>query len=48
MVLIWPVHAEDSLPYTTYTSFDRLLEGRNARYAALTRVSNPGSKERPI
>ncbi|MHC4564251.1 MAG: hypothetical protein ACYTE3_00670 [Planctomycetota bacterium] len=47
-VLIWPANAKDDLPYTTYTTFDQLLEGRDARYAPLARVSDPGSKERPI
>jgi hypothetical protein len=39
MALAWPVHAQDDLPYTTYTNFDQVLEGRNARYAVITRVS---------
>lgn len=36
-----PVHGQDTLPYTTYTSFDQVLEGRDARYPSLTRVSDP-------
>src|SRR5262249_2873619 len=36
-----PVHGQASLPYTTYTSFEEVLEGRGARYPALTRVSDP-------
>ncbi|UCE50553.1 MAG: hypothetical protein JSW47_10390 [Phycisphaerales bacterium] len=48
IVLTWSVHAKDILPYTTYASFDQLLEGHDARYAPLSRVSDPGSKERPI
>jgi hypothetical protein len=43
VALACPVHAQDALPYTTYTNFDQVLEGRNARYPALTRVSDPGA-----
>jgi len=42
---IWPVPAQDNLPYTTYTKFDEVLTAHNARYAALTRVSDPGTSE---
>ena len=48
MALAWPVHAQDNLPYTTYTSFDQLLEGRDARYPSITRVSHPGTSEHPV
>jgi hypothetical protein len=48
MVLARPVQAQESLPYTAYTSFDQVLEGRKARYPAMIRVSDPGTKERPI
>jgi len=37
------VHAQDGLPYTTYTSFSQVLEGSNARYSAITRVSDSGT-----
>ena len=37
-----PAWAQDNLPYTTYSSVDQLLKGRDARYAPLTRVSDPG------
>jgi hypothetical protein len=47
MAFAWPVHAQDSLPYTTYTSFDQLLERRDARHPAITRVSDPGTAEHP-
>lgn len=43
MAIARPVQAQDNLPYTTYTSFDELLKGSNARYAAVTRVSDPGT-----
>src|SRR2546422_5876195 len=43
-----PVGAQDALPYTTYTSFDQLLNQSNVRYPYITRVSDPGTKERPI
>src|SRR4026207_1543612 len=39
--LALPVEAQNDLPYTTYTSFNQLMEGRNARYPAITRVSDP-------
>ena len=48
IALAWPVHAKDNLPYTTYTSFNQLLEGRNARYPAITRVSDPGNSEHRV
>jgi len=35
-------HAQDDLPYTTYRSFSQVLEGSNARYLTITRVSDPG------
>ena len=43
MVLTWFVYAQDNLPYTTYTSFDQIVEGIEARYPALTRISDPGT-----
>ena len=33
------------LPYTTYTNFEQVLEGQNARYLQPTRVSDPGTPE---
>src|SRR4051812_11376571 len=42
------VSAQDHPPYTTYTSFDQVLEGRSARYRALTRVSDPGTSEHRV
>jgi hypothetical protein len=41
-VLISAGQAQDELSYTTYTRFNQVLEGRNARYPAITRVSDPG------
>src|SRR5437870_6347754 len=41
MALASPVHAQDDLPYTTYATFNQLLEGSNARYPVVTRVSDP-------
>jgi hypothetical protein len=34
--------------YTTYPDFVRLLEAHGARYPALTRVSDPGPRDRPV
>ncbi|MBM3878985.1 MAG: hypothetical protein FJ387_04600 [Verrucomicrobia bacterium] len=34
--------------YTTYTNFNQVLEGRGARYPVLTRISDPGTPERPV
>jgi len=48
MVLVWPDHAQGNLPYTTYTSFDQVLKGRDARYVSLTRVSDPGTSEQAV
>ena len=48
MVFAWPVHAQDDLPYTTCTSFDQLLNASDPRYATVTRVSDPGTREHPI
>src|SRR5215467_3415758 len=41
MTLGSAAQAQDHLPYTTYTSFSQVLEASNARYPALTRVSDP-------
>ncbi len=41
------LHAQGRLPYTTYTSFSQVLEGKGARYLTVTRVSNPGTREHP-
>jgi hypothetical protein len=48
MTLALPDRAEENLPYTTYTSFDQLLGARNARYPAITRVSDPGTPASPV
>ncbi len=48
MALAWSVHAQENLPYTTYDSFDQLLEGRDARYPTITRISDPGTSEHPV
>jgi hypothetical protein len=42
-VLAPAVHAQGDPPYTTYTSFSQILAGRDARYSAITRVSDPGT-----
>ena len=42
MALALPAQAEEELPYTTYTSFDKVMGARDARYPAITRVSDPG------
>jgi len=44
MVLTGHIYAKDNLPYTTYTSFDQIVEGTEARYPVLTRISDPGTK----
>jgi len=44
LALAWPVRAEESAPYTTYTRWGEVLEGRDAKYAKLTRVSDPGTE----
>jgi len=46
MGLISRVHAQGDLPYTTYTRFDQVLEGRDARHPAIARVSDPGTGAR--
>jgi hypothetical protein len=43
--LCCPLHAQQSLPYTTYTTFDRLMGAKDARYLPLTRVSDPGTSD---
>ena len=40
-------YGQSPLPYTTYKSMAELLEGKNARYFPLTRLSDPGSKDQP-
>src|SRR5262249_40856304 len=49
VLLAWVlvVHAQDTLPYTTYSSFAQLLGARDARHPAITRVSDPGTREHP-
>jgi len=42
-VLALPVHAQAPLPYSTYTNFDQIVEGTQARYPALTRISDPAT-----
>src|SRR6266581_5898819 len=42
IALTCPLHAQQDLSYTTYPSFDRVLGARDAKYATLTRVSDPG------
>ena len=44
----WLVAADDGLPYTTCTTFEQVLEGRDARYRALTRVSDPGTAQHRV
>lgn len=39
-----PNHAQDPLPYTTYTTFEQIVEGTAARYPTLTRISDPSTK----
>src|SRR5262249_3357617 len=34
--------------YTTYTNFVRVMEAHDARYPAMTRVSDPGAREHPV
>jgi hypothetical protein len=34
--------------YTTYTTFREVMEARDAKYPALTRVSDPGTSEHPV
>src|SRR5438046_3095274 len=45
MALVWSAFGQDNLPYTTHTNFDQVLQARNARYPAITRVSDPGTTE---
>lgn len=48
VALARPVHAQENMPYTTYTDFNQVLEGIDARYPAITRVSDPGTSTHPI
>jgi hypothetical protein len=41
------VYAQEQPGYTTYTSFSQVHEGSGARYLPVTRVSDPGTSERP-
>src|SRR5713101_368720 len=34
--------------YTTYPNFIRVMEAHGARYPAITRVSDPGTREHPV
>ena len=42
------VQSQEHLPYTTYNSFDQVLEGIDARYLPVTRVSDPGTSSQHI
>jgi len=48
VALARPVHAQDNPPYTTYTDFNKVLEGIDAKYPAMARVSDPGTSAHPI
>jgi hypothetical protein len=43
-----PLRAQDNPLYTTFTNFDQVLKTRDARYASVTRVSDPGTREHPV
>jgi hypothetical protein len=47
MVMCLASRAQGNLPYTTYTSFSQVLEGVNAHYLDITRVSDPGTSVHP-
>src|ERR1041385_1668084 len=40
--------AQAKLPYPTYTTFSQLLEGSGASHLPVTRVSEPGTAQKPI
>lgn len=48
-VTLFPVvlHAQGASSYTTYATFKEVLQGRNAQYPALTRVSDPNAGGNP-
>src|SRR5215475_816166 len=43
--LVSAAHAQQDLPYTTYTDFSQVLKGNDARYLSVKRVSDPGPGE---
>jgi hypothetical protein len=45
IILFSRAYAQENLPYTTYTTFGQVLEGRNARYLSIARISDPGTNE---
>ena len=47
LVSTLPIQGQQQPAYTTYTSFNQVLQGTGARHLPVTRVSDPGSKERP-
>src|SRR5260370_13642633 len=42
------IYAGRPADYTTYTNFIRVMEAHGARYPAITRVSDPGTREHPV
>ncbi|MSV28798.1 MAG: hypothetical protein EXQ52_08635 [Bryobacterales bacterium] len=48
MPLSMAIHAQDKLPYSTYSSFSEVLKGSGARYLTVTRVSDPGTSRDPV
>jgi len=45
LVLGSAAHAQQVLPYTTYTDFSQVLKGNDARYLTVRRISDPGPAE---
>ena len=40
--------AGENLPYPTYSTFNELMQGKDARYVKVTRISDPGTLDHPI
>jgi hypothetical protein len=47
IALAWSAGASDDPAYTTFATFDQLLGARSVHYPAITRVSDPGTREHP-
>jgi len=48
-IIVWSLAASAAAQeYSTCTTWDDLVEGKNVRYASVIRVSDPGTKSRPM
>ena len=48
-IIVWSLAASAAAQeYSTCETWDELVQGKNVRYAPVVRVSDPGTKDRPV